>query len=64
MKMHKRKLNTKELDKALIELCKAFNRYEEMKISQQAAKEIMELSESESLKKDIDALRRQRYIHS
>lgn len=32
-----------------------------MKISQQAAKEIMEISESESLKKDMDAMRRQRH---
>lgn len=33
----------------------------EMKISQQAAKEFLELSKSESLKKDMDVLRRQRH---
>jgi hypothetical protein len=33
----------------------------EMKISKQAAKEFLELSESESLKKDMEILRHQRY---
>lgn len=32
-----------------------------MKISQEAAKEFLELSKSESLKKDMDVLRYQRY---